>query len=463
MTRAVFCRLLLAAVAGCCFVAPLPAQVQTAPAAYEPAAPLAKLDLKDGDSIVFLGDSITHQRLYTQYVEDFFYTRFPKMRLKFHNAGVGGARAWDALQRFDQDVAAYKPKYVTVLLGMNDGTYQPFDAPTFETYHRDMTTVISRIREIGATPVLMTPTMYDSRASRMYAAPNRIAPAPRLEFYNSVLTYYGTWLREVATEHGYGFVDMWGPLNNLTLQARRTDPKFTMIRDAVHPDAPGQVVMAVALIDDTGLRGPLSSIRVMLAPKPKSNAQGGQISELGATEDGVEFVWTADALPWVLPEEAAIGVSLTKLGHRNSREALEVHGLKPGRYELSIDGSVVGTFAHDALARHIELQENAKTPQHQQALAVAMLNKERNEGPISELRNEWRVFQQYSRLKANPQRTEAQNAELAGLEQRLEGMNERVTKAEEAARAIEDRIFETNQPKPRKFALKRVVAERASQ
>jgi len=40
------------------------------------AKPLGKLDLQEGDSIVFLGDSITHQRLYTQYVEDFFYTRW---------------------------------------------------------------------------------------------------------------------------------------------------------------------------------------------------------------------------------------------------------------------------------------------------------------------------------------------------------------------------------------------------
>ena len=70
-----------------------------------PKAPLGKLDLQTGDSIVFLGDSITHQVLYTQYVEDYFYTRFPTMRLKFHNAGVGGARCWDALQRFDKDNA----------------------------------------------------------------------------------------------------------------------------------------------------------------------------------------------------------------------------------------------------------------------------------------------------------------------------------------------------------------------
>jgi len=78
---------------------------------------VSKIELNDGDTLVFLGDSITHQCLYTQYVEDFFYTRFPNKRIKFHNAGVSGDRNKDALVRFDRDVASFKPKYVTILLG----------------------------------------------------------------------------------------------------------------------------------------------------------------------------------------------------------------------------------------------------------------------------------------------------------------------------------------------------------
>src|SRR5690606_24826151 len=162
---------------------------------------------------------------------------------KFHNAGVGGAKAWDALVRFDRDVAAYHPKYVTVLLGMNDGQYQPFNEAIFQTYYNDMKELIAKIEAINATPILMTPTMFDARAAR-------IGPRKRdtsaVELYNSVLAYYGTWLREVATESGFGFVDMYGPLNNITIAARQKDPHFTMISDAIHPDKPGQVVMAVA-------------------------------------------------------------------------------------------------------------------------------------------------------------------------------------------------------------------------
>src|SRR4051812_19901185 len=89
-------------------IAPAFAQQPAAPPAVDLKPTPAALDLKDGDTWVFLGDSITHQCLYTQYVEDFVYTRYPKMRIHFHNAGVGGDRASDALTRFDEDVAAMK-------------------------------------------------------------------------------------------------------------------------------------------------------------------------------------------------------------------------------------------------------------------------------------------------------------------------------------------------------------------
>src|SRR2546428_13914101 len=148
-----------------------------------------KLELKDGDTLVFLGDSITHQCLYTQYVEDFFYTRYPKVRIHFHNAGVGGDRAKDALTRFDEDVAPYKPKYVTILLGMNDGSYKDFDKAVFDTYQAGMTTILEKIAGLGATAIPMTPTMFDARAKRMKNSMDE----PRNTYYNGVLPPSGAW------------------------------------------------------------------------------------------------------------------------------------------------------------------------------------------------------------------------------------------------------------------------------
>lgn len=427
-------------------------------------SPLAKLDLQDGDSIVFLGDSITHQVLYTQYVEDYFYTRYPKMRLKFHNAGVGGARCWDALQRFDRDVAAYKPKYVTILLGMNDGSYQPYNNDVFQTYRKDMNEVLKRIKEIGATPILMTPTMYDARPARQTKG---WLNEEGKTFYNSTLAYYGTWLRDVAMENGYGFVDMWGPLNTITFEQRQKDPKFTMIKDSVHPEEVGQLVMAASIIHDLNLPRRMSTIRIAHGKNGELKAQkpqGGTLTDLVTESDRVEFTWTADSLPWVVPEKAQPGVPLVKLGQLTG-EWLEVHGLAPGRYTLTIDGVEVGTYASDALEKHIELQGNDKTPQYQQALEVANRNKNRSEGPVKKMRDAWGQFQHYTHVKRNHEAKpddEKLTKEFNDLEKAVADLDQRVATFKAEAQTIEDEIFQKNQPKPRKYVLQRATNAQAA-
>lgn len=417
-------------------------------------APVKTLELNDGDTVVFLGDSITHQCLYTQYVEDFFYTRYPNKRIGFHNAGIGGARAWDALQRFDRDVAAYKPKYVTVLLGMNDGTYRPFDQATFDTYVKDMTEVVEKIKAAGATPILMTPTMFDSRAARLKGT-----DGPREEFYNGVLAYYGTWLRDVAERNGHGFVDMWSPLNNLTIEQRKSEPTFTMIADAVHPGPSGQLVMAGAVLDDLNLLGPISVIRIDAAgEEPKGRGTGGELTELKKSDSGLTFTWAAESLPFVVPEEARLGAKLLRLGHRGSREAVIAAGLPAGQYELLIDGTAVGTYTAAKLAAGIELQENDKTPQHRQALQVAELNKRRNREGVEPLRNDWGRFQDYARTKRqvaeHPDDTKAAE-KLKQLEEFVATLEARIAKHEAGAKAIEDEIFKVNQPQPHRYELRR--------
>ena len=63
------------------------------PALAAPArADEAPFYLKDGDRVVFYGDSITDQRLYTTFVEDFVVTRFPRMDVRFIHSGWGGDR-----------------------------------------------------------------------------------------------------------------------------------------------------------------------------------------------------------------------------------------------------------------------------------------------------------------------------------------------------------------------------------
>ncbi len=438
---------------------PLMAQQTQAPAPAPELKPiLSGIELKDGDTLVFLGDSITHQCLYTQYIEDYFYTRYPDRRISFHNSGVGGDKAEDALARFDDDVAAFKPKYVTILLGMNDGSYTKFEPQIFETYEKGMTALLDKIAAMGALAIPMTPTMHDSRAARM-----RKPSEPRDTYYNSVLAFYGTWLREIASQRGLGFVNMWAPLNDLTMNQRKKDPNFTLIPDAVHPGPTGQVVMATAIIDNMIPRSSVSHIIVRQQPKTGKftiTAANGKATDLQAADDKINFTFKANALPWVLPPEAGGGYALTHAGHRYSNEKITVGNLKPGKYELRIDGELVGTYTDGQLAFGVELECNEKTPQYQQALKVAMLNKERNEKAVRPERGLWvslKVKRRELRKLEEGTDKDAAAARRAEFEKWLPEFKAGVAEKIALARQLEDQIYGINKPVERKYELVRML------
>ena len=144
---------------------------------------------------------------------------------------------------------------------------------------------------------------------------------------------------------------------------------------------------------------------------------------------------------------------MTHLGHKYSNEKVTVRGVAAGKYALKIDGAEVGQWTDGQLAFGVELEENDKTPQFQQALKVATLNKERND----------RVYQQirglYAQLKG--QRREVKKAEdgkvadladkQAAFEKWHTEMKSKVATLLEDARKLEDQIYQANQPVAHKY------------
>lgn len=422
--------------------------------AQEYPKPLDKIELGFNETLVFLGDSITHQCLYTQYVEDFYYTRYPQSRIRFHNAGVSGDKAADALVRFQEDVASFKPKYVTVLLGMNDGRYTTYDQAIFDTYQSDMTTLLEKISTCGAQAILMTPTMFDMRARRIrtQAAGKGKEQLKRLVYYNGVLAFYGAWLREQAFAKGLGYVDMYSPLNNITLGERKAESQFTMIKDAVHPGAPGQLVMAFAILDNMKVSRTVSTIHIYRGEygEWQINASGGEIYD--PQEESISsgrFTFLAEALPWVVPDEARSGYKLVEAGKNLSREILRINGVQPGRYEVKINDVIVGNYSDIELTAGVELQDNHKTPQYQQALQVAMLNKERNEKAVRPLRNLWSQMKQKRRTRLKENKPD----EFAQWQKEF---HQKIADLQAKAREYESKIYQLNQPKPLEYYIHKV-------
>ncbi|MDF1862441.1 MAG: SGNH/GDSL hydrolase family protein [Verrucomicrobiales bacterium] len=417
----------------------------------------------DGDTVVFLGDSITHQSLYTQYVEDFFYTRYPERRIRFYNAGVSGDAAADVLARFEEDVKAVEPDFVTVLLGMNDGKYEPFSGKTFSHYANGMEEIVARIQKSGANPVALSPTMFDHRqlALRKTDETFRFREKSFDEGYNSLMAYYGAWLRENAGAKQIPFVNLWGPLNDFTFAARRSQPDFSLVEDAIHPGAAGHFIMAFSLLSASQPeRRGVSSIAIQERGGKWTAGRNEAVTDLtvSANREEISFTFLANALPWVVPVRpseydlkwgpsapASLGYELTKAGHKLSAERLRVSGLSPGSYELRIDDVLIGTFTHLNLEAKVELQKYLHSPQSQQALAVTLLNRDRNDKAVRPMRDLW------ARVKGLRRKGDQEKFDQAYLPLKAE-----IDALHRKAVEFEERIYAAAQPVPRRYHLRRV-------
>ena len=161
--------------------------------------------LKKGDRVVFYGDSITDQRLYTTFVETFVVTRFPDLKVSFVHSGWGGDRVSGGAGggidlRLQRDVFAYKPTVMTVMLGMNDASYKPFDAETYHQYTNGYQHIVDSVKQNSPTTrmTLVQPSPFDD-----------VTQPPKFEGgYNEVLVRYGDYVKNLASREHLDLADL---------------------------------------------------------------------------------------------------------------------------------------------------------------------------------------------------------------------------------------------------------------
>src|SRR5690349_17977349 len=107
----------------------------------------ADFALRDGDTVAFLGDSITAARGYTKIVEHYTLMRFPERRVRFINAGKGGDTASGAVARLEREVFSKGATVVTVAFGVNDiGWGMKANAESKQRYLDGVRTMVEQCR-----------------------------------------------------------------------------------------------------------------------------------------------------------------------------------------------------------------------------------------------------------------------------------------------------------------------------
>ncbi|MDQ2686491.1 MAG: SGNH/GDSL hydrolase family protein [Armatimonadota bacterium] len=323
-------RKFLAAV-GALFVL-LPASAGAKPADNRSAFPF-----HNGDRVVFLGDSITEQRLYTTYLETYLLTRFPGWKLKFRNAGWGGdtsylrTRGVPADQALRRDVLDLHPTVVTIDFSMNDGGYGGFNQGLYDQHMAGEKAIVQQLQAAGVRPVVLTASAVEKNE-----------PGDDMQGYNQTLEQFAAGDASVAAQAGVPFADQLHPFIDAINRLRATDPKGRLSSDVVHPGKPGHLMMADFVL--TGLNAPalVSSVTIDAHRGSVSNAQGTKITNVVRTPDGgVTFKRLDDALVFPIEAAARPVLQIVPVAQDINRYMVQVTGLAPGDYTISVNGTAV--------------------------------------------------------------------------------------------------------------------------
>lgn len=319
--------------------------------------------LHDGDRVVFYGDSITDQRLYTVLTETYVVTRYPQLDVNFVHSGWGGDRVsggggGDIDLRLKRDVIPYKPTVMTIMLGMNDGNYAPESEKTDRVFFTGYRHIVDTVKE--AFPGV--------RITAIQASPYDDVTRPFLFTggYNEVLISFSKWIGNYAKEAGLNVADFNTPMVAMLEKANALshEEALKILPDRIHPGFAGHLVMADQLLRSWNARPVVAAVTLSVNGSA-AKLLSSQHASVSNVRHGQSLSWTEldDALPLPTAEwEKMWGAGPVSLVLKSSnftedlnREPLSVQGLPSGSYTVKIDEQVVGAFNNDELANGVNL------------------------------------------------------------------------------------------------------------
>lgn len=156
-------------------------------------------------TILFYGDSVTDGdrdrnipedlgEAYPVYVKKEYDKLFPERKVTFLNRGISGDRTCDLLRRYEKDVLALKPDFVSILIGINDTwrRYDSADPTSAKQFRENYETLLKKIKaDLPAAKImLIQPFLLDT-------PPDRIAwhedLDPKIEVVNDLAQTYGDY------------------------------------------------------------------------------------------------------------------------------------------------------------------------------------------------------------------------------------------------------------------------------
>ena len=217
----------------------------------------------NNDRVLILGDSITYDGRWIEFVEAFLRAKEPEFDATFFNLGLpsetvsglsepghagGDFPRPELRERLDRVLARIKPNLIIACYGMNDGIYHPFDDDRFEAFKKGLIELHDKAEGVHAKILHLAPPPFDPVPIKANTLPAGLAEYPRpFEGYDEVLTRYSEWLTSREKE-GWEVLDIHAPLKLHLENKRRADPSFRLADDGIHLNEAGHWLIARELL-----------------------------------------------------------------------------------------------------------------------------------------------------------------------------------------------------------------------
>lgn len=201
-----------------------------------------------GQKVLFIGDSITdtgrrdlnapYGNGYMSLVRAFVDARYPELALRWENRGIGGNTVRHLAERWEQDVVAERPDWLSVMIGIND-VWRTFDsggngAVSIDEYETTLRSLLQRaVDATGCKLIVAEPFDID---------PDRNDPM------RTMMDAYGRVARRIATEFGAISIHTQDAFD----KALESTDWSTWAHDKIHPGLPGHAVIAAAYLRAIG-------------------------------------------------------------------------------------------------------------------------------------------------------------------------------------------------------------------
>lgn len=312
--------------------------------------------LRDGDTVVFLGDSITAAQTYGKIIENYTLLRFPGRKVHFINAGKGGDTAADSLRRLDRDVFQRNATVVTVAFGINDiGWGMKADPEHRQKYLDSIAGIVDACKQHNVRAFICS------------------APVTGADPYKSETEYLQKMCDDgmkLAKEHGADTIDIQRAMRAIQKRVwdankETSDPKAKMslhAEDTIHLNDYGQIAMAFAILKGLGAPALVSSAIVTSGSQPSAQCENCEVTDVECTSDSLTFTRKDDGLPLNLGLVGLLSYRFVPIPDEINRYMLAVRGLAAGKYEIVVDSRKVGTYDAEALTSGVNLGSATPDP-----------------------------------------------------------------------------------------------------